>query len=401
MIFDTFWFICFFLVVILLYWISPIYRRQWRLCVLIVASVIFHFHFAGAAGVLPIILLALIVYAAGLSRIKSTLVSAIIICLIALILYKYTSFLVHSLVLPISADLSGKLDELTFQVLPATAPLAISFFTFEFIHYLYEIKQGGEPIKDPLRFALFTLFFPSLVAGPIKRYQQFQQALEKGLAIENRKIIVAGLILITTGYLKKVLLADNLAWYAEKCHSIFKYCPIWERWEFLVVLSFRIYLDFSAYSDIAVGLAMTLGIDLVRNFNWPYTALNIKEFWRRWHISLSTWIRDYIYIPLGGGKQGLLRTASNGALAFALCGLWHGAQWHYVFWGLYHGFGLAVCNTYRQMPAGIGERLYDFMNYCPLAKWFLTYLFVSVGWLFFFYPLDDAWQMIELLFTPM
>lgn len=366
---------------------------------MIAASVLFHFHFAGAAGVLPIALLAIIVYFAGLNRSKKNVVSgAIIICIAALVFYKYTPFFLHSIVLPVSADVSSRLDALVSQALPVTAPLAISFFTFEFIHYLYEVKHGGEPIKNPLRFALFTLFFPSLVAGPIKRYQQFQQALEKGLEVENKQMIVAGLILISTGYLKKVLLADNLAWYVEQTHTFFHFCSLWERWEFLILLSLRIYLDFSAYSDIAVGLAMSFGIDLIRNFNWPYFAVNIKDFWHRWHISLSTWIRDYIYIPLGGGKRGILRTASNGALAFALCGLWHGAQWHYVFWGLYHGLGLAVCNTYRRLPAGIGERLYVFMNHFPLAKWFITYAFVSIGWLFFFYPVNDAWQMIRLLF---
>jgi alginate O-acetyltransferase complex protein AlgI len=163
----------------------------------------------------------------------------------------------------------------------------------------------------------------------------------------------------------------------------------WHPWHvvlLIVLLSIRILFDFSGYSDIAIGLAKIVGLDLPPNFNYPYIASNIQDFWRRWHMSLSSWIRDYVYIPLGGSRQGAARKMANGLVAMALCGLWHGAAWNFVAWGVYHGLGMAVHGAYRkQWPTlGLGSNLY---LACAHG---LTLAFVGYGWLLFFFPLDKV-----------
>ena len=157
-------------------------------------------------------------------------------------------------------------------------------------------------------------------------------------------------------------------------------------------------MDFSGYSDIAIGFGRMLGVRLPENFNWPYLARNLQEFWQRWHISLSLWIRDYIYIPLGGNRHGISRQLLNGLIAFGLCGLWHGAAWNFVLWGIYHGVGLSVCATFRKIPY-LGRGLAQIFDKEPATAFVLTQLYTWIGWLFFFYPAAEAWRMVQLLFT--
>jgi alginate O-acetyltransferase complex protein AlgI len=319
-------------------------------------------------------------------------------CVAALCFYKYSLFLIGAAVAPVSTALAERLTAATHAIMPGAPPLAVSFFAFEFVHYLYEVRRGGEPIRQPLRFVLFAIFFPSLVAGPIKRYTQFLPALEAAAARGASALDFAeGARRIGLGFAKKVLIADNLTLYIEGLQPAFALEGLLTRWLFLVAVAFRILLDFSGYSDIAIGCARMLGIALPENFNWPYAARSVADFWQRWHISLSAWIRDYVYIPLGGNRRGPLRQVANGLVAFALCGLWHGPAWHFVVWGLYHGFGLAVCSSYRRIP-GVGAFASRLIEKEPAVGWALTQLFVWLGWLIFFYPLPDAARMIRLLF---
>ncbi len=160
----------------------------------------------------------------------------------------------------------------------------------------------------------------------------------------------------------------------------------------------RILLDFSGYSDIAIGCARMFGIKLPHNFTWPYLACSIADFWRRWHISLSSWIRDYVYVPLGGNRKGPLRKVVNGLLAFALCGLWHDAAFHFLIWGVYRGVGLAVVASYRRVLGRTGERIGRFMDRTRIAGWVLTFVFVHIGWLFFFYPVSNALYLARHIF---
>jgi alginate O-acetyltransferase complex protein AlgI len=195
--------------------------------------------------------------------------------------------------------------------------------------------------------------------------------------------------------------ADNLTGWIAAFEQQYSTAPIGLRWAFLAALSARILLDFSGYSDMAIGFARMLGVQVPENFNWPYLARSPLTFWRRWHMSLSTWIRDYVYIPLGGDRLGPTRQLGNGLAAMALCGLWHGPNWHFVAWGLYHGAGLAAGRLVER-----GGRHYLHASgpavdtTLGLISWAGTMLFVCIGWLLFFYPLDRAAEMAIRLFQP-
>ncbi len=245
----------------------------------------------------------------------------------------------------------------------------------------------------------FSIFFPSLVAGPIKRYTQFLPSLEAAvLARASADDFAEGLRRVGVGFFKKVVVADNLTLYIEAVQPQFASMAMLDRWFLLVCIALRILFDFSGYSDIAIGCARLLGIQLPENFNWPYAARNLQDFWQRWHISLSSWIRDYVYIPLGGNRHGPVRRVLNGLVAFGLCGLWHGPAWHFVVWGLWHGAGLAVCASYARVPV-IGDKLTRIFSREPVAGWALTQLHAGIGWLVFFYPVSEALRMARLLFV--
>jgi alginate O-acetyltransferase complex protein AlgI len=209
--------------------------------------------------------------------------------------------------------------------------------------------------------------------------------------------VALGVSLVALGLVKKVV-ADNMTAYVAHHLPHFSSTPLSIRWLVFAAISLRILLDFSGYSDMAIGLARMLGVQLPANFNWPYLAVNLTEFWRRWHVSLSTWIRDYVYIPLGGSRRGTTRKVFNGLLAFGLCGLWHGAAWHFILWGVYHGAGLAICSGYRSALGRAGDALARWFERYRVAAHALTLSFVCVGWLFFFYPVPVALQILKLLF---
>ena len=394
MIFTTYWFVLFAGCVVPVYWLLP--RSALRLWFLGAACAVFHAHFAGAAGMAPIMVLMALAYTAGLTRRKWVCVTAIMLNVLALGFYKYTLFLISAVVEPWSATLAVRLAVDTRAIMPGAPPLGVSFFAFEFVHYLYEVKKGGEPIRHPLKFILFSIFFPSLVAGPIKRYAQFIPALEAGSQGARLADIAEGMKRIGIGFAKKMLVADNLTLYIEIYQPQFAHLGLLHRWVVLVAIALRILMDFSGYSDIAIGFARLLGAKLPENFNWPYLAHNLQDFWQRWHISLSSWIRDYIYIPLGGNRHGPIRQVLHGLIAFGLCGLWHGPAWHFVIWGIYHGVGLALCTTYEKIPA-VGPALAQIFKKEPLAGLALTQLYAWLGWLVFFYPVEIALSMARQL----
>lgn len=397
-IFDTYWFLGFAGVVIPIFWVLR--RPEWRQPFLALACVVFHYHFAGPAGMFPIIVIGSVTYLLGLTRNRMACSVGMGLSIAALGLYKYTHFLSTEVLAQMNPRWGLPLEQSVSRVLSAAPPLAISFFAFEFIHYLYEVRRGAAPIRHPLRFLLFAIFFPSLVAGPIKRYGQFIPALEAGTTGVGVDDVSLGLRRVAMGLVKKMVVADNLS-LAINFYSPgdkFASLTLAARWLVFVLIALRILFDFSGYSDIAIGLARMMGIKLPENFNWPYAATNLREFWQRWHISLSSWIRDYVYIPLGGNRHGLARKMLNGLMAFAVIGLWHGAAWHFVLWGLYHGVGLAVSANYAAVP-GAGPRLAGWLTGKPAVGWIGTQLFAWFGWLIFFFPVAQAGRMAGLLFN--
>jgi alginate O-acetyltransferase complex protein AlgI len=342
----------------------------------------------------PIIILAALTYLAGLGmasggkRRAFIAMSALLVG--ALGFYKYSGFLLRS-----GASVLGHADIhtptwMTDWRTPA-APLAISFFTFEFIHYLYEVRfSGREPVRNPIHFAVFAIFFPSLACGPIKRYPDFVPQLT-ALRTPPAAQLWPAVQRLIRGLFKKVCIADLLVEWIK----VFEHAP---RFNGPIVLSlavlqgFRIYYDFAGYSDIAIALAQMVGLRLPENFDRPYWSTSLQDFWRRWHMSLSYWIRDYVYIPLGGNR---LHRAFNLGVAMLLCGLWHGAAWHFAIWGGYHGLGLVIERMLRQRYAAVfREGMWQ-----KLVRWLVCYSFVTYGWLIFFYPMETVYEMTKAVFV--
>jgi alginate O-acetyltransferase complex protein AlgI len=393
-IFLTYWFWVFAAIALPFYWLVP--RPGVRLPLLVLTCAVFHTKFAGPAGVLPILVLGTLTYAIGLSRRRRLCVFGMVLCVAALSFYKYAGFFAGEIVGAFSARAGEALLSGSKGLMPAGPPLAISFFTFEFVHYLYDVRAGAPPIVGPLRFAAFAIFWPSIVAGPVKRYQQFLPALDRGLEVVTRPEVAYGLIRVAVGLVKKFT-ADNLTAYVDFWDDQFAAVSLVTRWYVFFGIGLRILLDFSGYSDMAIGFARMLGVRLPENFAWPYLATSVRDFWQRWHISLSQWIRDYVYIPLGGGRGGVASRVTNGLVAFAVCGLWHGPAWNFVAWGLYHGAGLGISSTYRTGLGRVGARFGVVLDQAPVLSWAVTFAFVMAGWLLFFYPVSQALKMLRLL----
>lgn len=386
MIFLDPWFWIFAAVALPCYWLCPRSAKIWWL---LGASVVFHWHFAGPAGMAPIILLAVVTYAVGIGQAAAwgrRLFGATIALIVgALAFYKYSEFGAEGV-----ADLTGLVDAEAFATAlrswtaPA-APLAISFFTFEFVHYLYEVRvHGHEPIRRPVDFALFAIFFPSLSCGPIKRFNDFVPQLQ---ALENPSFARAlgGAKRVVRGLFKKVCIADLCVEMVRVFEDVPEYTgPLVVT--LAVLQGFRIYYDFAGYSDIAIGLAEMLNLRIPENFDRPYFSTSLQQFWRRWHMSLSTWIRDYVYIPLGGNRA---HRFLNLLGAMLIVGLWHGAAWNFAAWGLFHGLGLGLEAAVRRLRPG----WFQAGGAMRLLRWAFCYGYVSYGWLLFFYPMETVWEM--------
>jgi D-alanyl-lipoteichoic acid acyltransferase DltB (MBOAT superfamily) len=236
--------------------------------------------------------------------------------------------------------------------------------------------RGDAPIYPFRPFALFVLLFPHLIAGPIVRHNELVPQFAEDPRREGLWARISlGLVLFTIGLTKKVLLADRLAEIADPLftHATSRMLTFGEAWSATLAFTFQLFCDFSGYTEMAIGIALLFGLLLPENFRRPYLSTNLREFWRRWHISLSNFIRDYLYIPLGGNRAGPVRHVIATLVAMAICGLWHGAGWTYVVWGLWHGAGLVICRAWhgrkRPMPAAIG--------------WAMTMGFVIAGWVLF------------------
>lgn len=264
-------------------------------------------------------------------------------------------------------------------------PLAISFFTFEFVHVLVDIYLEKIVELPLLEFAAFTMFFPTLVAGPIKRFQSFAPQVRE-IVMPPRAEFMLNVYRIVIGLAKKTIIADSMTVFIQPIISPNDAFGRLDYWAAFFAYAAKIYFDFSGYSDIAIGVSGVLGLRIPENFLAPYWSPNIAQFWRRWHVSLSSWIRDYIFIPLGGSRGSAVVTAVNLLVAMALAGLWHGAAWTFAVWGLWHGAGLAVCRAWQLAvvpKVAVLARGGPAVRAVSVA---LTFGFVGVGWLLFAAP---------------
>jgi alginate O-acetyltransferase complex protein AlgI len=255
-------------------------------------------------------------------------------------------------------------------------PIGISFFSFQLISYLVDRMRGDAPLYSFRPFALFVLIFPHVIAGPIVRHNELIPQFGDGpLRAVPWDKIGAGLVIFAVGLAKKVLLADRLAQGADPLFAAAaeRVLTFGEAWTAVLAFSLQLFLDFSAYTEMAIGSALLFGLILPENFRRPYLATDLRDFWRRWHISLSKFLRDYLYIPLGGSRHGPARFVMAIMVTMGLCGLWHGAGWTYVIWGVWHGVGLIACHAWQQLGRPLPV----------LASWAITMLFVLVGWVIF------------------
>ena len=341
--------------------------RQW---VLIAASLFFYGWWDPRFVILVVAQVTatwLLAWLHGRTGVRGWLALGIVLNLVSLGTFKYLDFLLASF-----EAASGIALPRAHLILP----IGISFFSFQLISYLVDRLRGEAPLYPFRPFALFVLVFPHVIAGPIVRHNELvpqfdQNPLREGLWSR----IGIGLVIFTVGLGKKVLLADRLAPIADRLFSKAEHAVLdfGEAWTGALAFTLQLFLDFSAYTEMAIGSALIFGLILPENFRRPYLATDLRDFWRRWHISLSTFLRDYVYIPLGGSRRGAARYVFATICTMGLCGLWHGAGWTYVSWGLLHGVGLIVCRNWQQnaprLPAPLG--------------WAVTMLFVIAGWVLF------------------
>jgi len=280
---------------------------------------------------------------------KSILVFGVISNLVCLCFYKYANLLLETVfsALHISAKFLHlqTVESWSSPALNIILPLGISFFTFEFIHYIVDVHRGSKPIKNIVDFALFASFFPSQISGPIKRFQDFYKQMAEAPRFQHSQFR-EGIFLILQGLFKKTVLGDHLGLLTNVGFSQVGSLSISDAWVTMSAFYFQIFFDFSGYTDIGRGSALLLGYKVRENFNLPYLSVSPTEFWRRWHISLSSWLRDYLFIPLGGSRGTEWLCCRNLFITMALGGLWHGAAWRFLVWGAAHGVGLIVARKW-------------------------------------------------------
>lgn len=309
---------------------------------------------------------------------KSLLIFGVVANIALLGYFKYTDFLIDNFNFAFNSNI---------ELLHLALPLAISFFTFQQIAYLVDSYKEETKEYDFLNYAVFVSFFPQLIAGPILHHREMMPQFENIRSkVVNYRNISMGLFVFSIGLFKKVVIADTFAIWAISGFDTTTSLNLFEAWATSLSYTFQLYFDFSGYTDMAIGLALMFNIRLPINFNSPYKATTIKDFWRRWHITLSRFLRDYIYIPLGGNRGGEIRTYANLMATFVLGGLWHGAGWTFVLWGFLHGAALVIHRTWSRF----GIKLWTWL------AWFITFNFINISWVFFrAKDLDDAIKVLS------
>lgn len=389
MLFNSFEFLIFCPVVFLLYWF--VFKgHKWQNLLIVAASYVFYgwwdWRFLGL-----IALTSLLSYCSGLlidhyngnRRVQRAVSAAnIVFNLAILFIFKYYNFFAGSLNALLHSSFGYELDWATVNIV---LPVGISFYTFQALSYSIDVYHHKvRATHDIIELFAYISFFPQLVAGPIERATnllpqfQRQRRFDYGQAVDGMRQML-------WGFLKKLVIADNCALLVDEAWGNYQNLPGLSLFLLGVLFTLQIYCDFSGYSDIAIGCARLFGFNLMRNFNYPYFSRSIPEFWRRWHISLTTWFRDYIYFPLGGSRCSKMKAIRNVYIVWALSGLWHGADWTFVCWGLYHATLLAIynlsgINTKHNHGVAWGRLLPNFKEACQMA---MTFFLAVIGWIIF------------------
>lgn len=372
MVFSSTVFLFLFLPITLL--VSFVLSRKWQNYWLLAAS-LFFYAWGGVHYTLILVASLLLNYFAGLAmnkwqkHQKNILILGVGLNLALLVLFKYANFMIDNL-----NYLLSLIGVKALHNKPIVLPIGISFFTFQAISYLVDLYRNDAKVQKSLaKLSLYISLFPQLIAGPIVRYQDIDDQLN--YRKRTLKRVISGIERFIIGLAKKVLLANTFAVVADNIYGMNEEL-VSPSIALLAAVSysFQIYFDFAGYSDMAIGLGRMFGFEFKENFNFPYVAKSIQDFWRRWHISLSTWFRDYLYIPLGGNRKGPFRVYFNLLLVFLCTGFWHGDSWNFIFWGLFHGTFLIVerlglAKILNKLPSFIG-RVY-------------TLIIVLIGWIFF------------------
>jgi alginate O-acetyltransferase complex protein AlgI len=377
---------------LVVYWAA---RGRGRIVVLLVASYVFYLSWRPLFGLLlaasTVVNFELARRLPEASRPKRVLAVGVTFNLAVLATFKYLGLLSES-----AGDLAALLGvgSSGYDGIRIALPLAISFFTFEMISVLVDVYRGQVRVGGFLTFATYKAFFPKLISGPITRYRELVPQLERQPTLSFERF-QSGLGLLALGLAKKLALANNLAVLADAGFNSPTTVNAGVAAVAILAFGFQILLDFSAYTDMARGVSRMLGVDLPRNFDLPYAATSIREFWRRWHMSLSRWLRDYLYIPLGGNRGSQRRTYFNLMATMTLGGLWHGAAWHFLIWGAIHGVLLCVSHVMRGRRALGGAMT-------SVAGWVATMAAVFVAWVFFrANSVADALHMLGALSRPL
>lgn len=300
---------------------------------------------------------------------KNTAVG-IIIAIIVLAFFKYTNFFIESFARIFGNDST---------ILNIILPIGLSFYTFSAIGYLIDVKRGKTEAKDLKSVALYLAYFPKITSGPIQKSKEFFDQIDKKRVIGWSTFSV-GIQIFMFGLFKKIVLADRLSVFVNQVYetpSVFSSVTVFLA---TIAYSLQIYFDFSGYSDMAIGVSKILGIDLPRNFNLPYLSHNVTELWKRWHITLSSWLQEYLYISFGGNRKGTVRTYFNLILTMLIGGLWHGANWTYIVWGLLHGIALALHKLWMNKTNSAGHQHSAVSNVLSII---ITFLFTNFCWVFF------------------
>lgn len=401
MLFNSFEFAIFLPLVFFTYWLVFNNHRRAQNILIICASYLFYgwwdYRFLGLIFISSIVDYSIGIFLLNMTNSKLRKMAVFLSILVNLSLlgiFKYYDFFVSGFR---EAFLFFGLD-INVRTLNLILPVGISFYTFQTMSYTIDIHKGKmKPTRSLIDFLAFVSFFPQLVAGPIERASSLLPQFST-----NRKFNIAylskGMALILWGLFKKIVIADNTAIYVNQ---IFDNYEIYSGLTLFIgafLFSFQIYCDFSGYSDIAIGSALLFGFELMRNFNYPYFSVNIVDFWRRWHISLSSWFRDYVYIPLGGGRGTAFKKNRNILVVFVVSGIWHGANWTFLLWGFLHAVYYQAFGLFNK---GIAKRrdTVNYRNLGVLLNTIGTFLIVTLGWIFFrSETIFDAFSYLESLF---